>query len=55
MVASRSYIIVLPEERRRELLGQVGELLDTHPDLRGHEEISLPYVTRCTRAVYSSR
>ncbi|MEV6847564.1 methyltransferase domain-containing protein [Actinoplanes sp. NPDC051411] len=55
MVASRSYIIVLPEQRRRELLGEVGELLDTHPDLKGRDEITLPYVTRCTRAVYSSR
>jgi SAM-dependent methyltransferase len=55
MVASRSYIIVLPEPRRRELLGQVVELLDTHPDLTGRDELVLPYVTRCTRAVYSSR
>jgi nitronate monooxygenase len=50
LVASRSYVIVLPEEQRRELLGSVEELLDSHPDLRQREEISLPYVTQCTRA-----
>ncbi|GIF32196.1 class I SAM-dependent methyltransferase [Actinoplanes utahensis] len=50
MVASRSYVIVLPEQRRRELLGSVEELLDSHPDLRGRESFDLPYVTRCTRA-----
>lgn len=50
LVASRSYVIVLPEHQRRELLGSVTELLDTHPDLAGRAELSLPYVTRCTRA-----
>ena len=50
MVASRSYVIVLPEPERRELLGSVAELLDEHPALRGRDEIELPYVTRCTRA-----
>ena len=50
MVASRSYVIVLDEQQRRDLLGDVTELLDTHPDLRGRAEFELPYVTRCTRA-----
>ncbi|MFI1991828.1 class I SAM-dependent methyltransferase [Actinoplanes sp. NPDC020271] len=50
MIASRSYVIVLPEPERAELLGNVAELLDSHPDLAGHDEITLPYVTRCTRA-----
>jgi SAM-dependent methyltransferase len=50
MVASRSYVIVLPERQRQELLGSVNELLDEHPDLKGREELDLPYVTRCTRA-----
>lgn len=51
MVASRSYVIVLPDPERAELLGNVAELLDSHPDLAEHDEITLPYVTRCTRAV----
>jgi len=50
MVASRSYVIVLPERQRQELLAGVEELLDTHPDLAGRDEFDLPYVTRCTRA-----
>jgi len=50
MVASRSYVIVLPEQQRRQLLADVEELLDTHPDLQGRNEFHLPYVTRCSRA-----
>ena len=37
-----------PARRARSaLLAQVRELIDTHPDLRGAAEISLPYVTEC--------
>jgi SAM-dependent methyltransferase len=46
MVASRSYVIVLPEAERRELLGDVADLLDRHGMT---DEISMAYVTRCTR------
>jgi SAM-dependent methyltransferase len=49
LVASRSYVIVLPEDERARLLARVGEVLDTHPDLRGREEVAVPYLTRCTR------
>jgi SAM-dependent methyltransferase len=49
-VASRSYVITLPGERRHRVLGQVRELLDTHPALAGREEIALNMVTRCSRA-----
>ncbi|MFI6741011.1 class I SAM-dependent methyltransferase [Nonomuraea sp. NPDC050451] len=49
MVASRSYVITLPEADRALLLADVDRLLDSHPDLKGREEISLPYITRCTR------
>ncbi|MFJ9608347.1 class I SAM-dependent methyltransferase [Kitasatospora sp. NPDC101176] len=49
MVASRSYVIALPEDERARLLADVDRLLATHPDLAGREEIALPYVTRCTR------
>jgi len=40
----------LPDERRRAVLGQVRDLLDTHPALAGTEEIALNMVTRCSRA-----
>ncbi|KQV06617.1 class I SAM-dependent methyltransferase [Leifsonia sp. Root112D2] len=50
LVASRSYVIVLPEERRTALLGRVRELLDTHPDVAGRDPLPLPYITRATRA-----
>ncbi len=49
-VASRSYVITLPDERRAAVLGQVRDLLDTHPALAGREEISMNMVTRCSRA-----
>jgi SAM-dependent methyltransferase len=49
LVASRSYVITMPEQERSRLLGEVAELLGDHPDLRGRDEIEMPYVTRCTR------
>ncbi|MFJ8622091.1 class I SAM-dependent methyltransferase [Kitasatospora sp. NPDC093550] len=49
MVASRSYVIALPEAERARLLADVEQLLAGHPDLAGRETIALPYVTRCTR------
>ncbi|MER7769579.1 methyltransferase domain-containing protein [Kitasatospora sp. NPDC096140] len=49
MVASRSYVIALPEAERARLLADVGHLLATHPDLAGRDVIRLPYLTRCTR------
>ncbi|WP_430785467.1 class I SAM-dependent methyltransferase [Actinoplanes sp. G11-F43] len=46
MVQSRSYVIVLPADERRDLLADVTELLDR----QGFgAEIVLPYVTRCSR------
>jgi SAM-dependent methyltransferase len=50
LVASRSYVITMPTKDRDELLHQVGELLDSHLDLRGRKKLTMPYVTRCTRA-----
>ncbi len=50
MVASRSYVITLPPAGREALLGEVRELVRTHPALAGADEITLPYVTRCSRA-----
>ena len=49
-VASRSYVITLPDERRGAVLGQVRDLLGTHPALAGGGEIGLNMVTRCSRA-----
>ncbi|MER6297967.1 methyltransferase domain-containing protein [Kitasatospora sp. NPDC001539] len=49
MVASRSYVIALPEAERAGLLADVERLLATHPDLAGRERIAMPYLTRCTR------
>ena len=49
-VASRSYVITLPDERRHDVLGQVQHLLGTHPALAGEDEIALNMVTRCSRA-----
>jgi SAM-dependent methyltransferase len=53
MVASRSYVITLPAADRAELMHQVGELVDSHLDLRGRKKFTMPYVTRCTRAELS--
>ncbi|MDX6260567.1 MAG: hypothetical protein QOH84_2255 [Kribbellaceae bacterium] len=50
MVASRSYVITMPAKDRDELMHQVTELLDSHLDLRGRKNLTMPYVTRCTRA-----
>jgi SAM-dependent methyltransferase len=49
-VASRSYVITLPDERREDVLARVRRLLDTHPALAGDAEISLRMVTHCSRA-----
>jgi SAM-dependent methyltransferase len=49
LVASRSYVITLPATERTELLGDVEEFLNDHPDVKGRDEIALPYITRCTR------
>jgi SAM-dependent methyltransferase len=48
--ASRSYVITLADSDRQGLLGQVRDLMDTHPALAGRDEIAMPIVTRCSRA-----
>jgi hypothetical protein len=50
MVASRSYVILLPPEQREDLLASVRRLAETHPALAGQPNIALPYVTWCWRA-----
>ena len=50
LVASRSYVILLPDARREALLARVRDLVATHPELAGRPEVSVPYVTWCERA-----
>jgi SAM-dependent methyltransferase len=49
LLASRSYVIVLPEAERAALLAEVADVLATHPGLRGQVEVRLPYRTWCVR------
>jgi ubiquinone/menaquinone biosynthesis C-methylase UbiE len=50
LVASRSYVILLPDDERTALLNRVRDLTETHPDLAGRTEFDLPYRTECARA-----
>lgn len=50
LIASRSYVITLPTDKRAAVLSDVAQLLDAHPALRGASEIELPYVTSCFRS-----
>ncbi len=50
LAASRSHVILLPPDARAALLDAVDELVATHPDLRGREQIEVPYRTECYRA-----
>jgi SAM-dependent methyltransferase len=49
MIASRSYVILLPPDQREALLASVRRLLGTDPALAGRDGIPLPYVTWCWR------
>jgi SAM-dependent methyltransferase len=44
-VASMSFVAALDDEPRAALLAQVDELIATHPDTRGRDDVALPYVT----------
>jgi SAM-dependent methyltransferase len=50
VIATRSYVIDLPEHDRAVLLDEVRELAHTHPDLAGKERFELPYVTVVARS-----
>ncbi|ROQ38618.1 methyltransferase family protein [Frondihabitans sp. PhB188] len=54
MVASRSYILTLPEGERLEQLERVRTLLATHPDTAGRATVGVPYVTRCSKATLAA-
>ena len=43
--SSASYIAVLPEEEREDVLGRIRRLAQVHPDLAGRPSFDLPYVT----------
>ena len=46
LVASRSYVIALPQAGRAAVAERVRDLLDDHPDLAGRDVVDLAYV--CT-------
>jgi hypothetical protein len=50
MIASRSYVILLPQDQRDRLLADVRHLLETDPALAGRPSVPLPYVTWCWRS-----
>ena len=50
MIASRSYVIALPEARRAELLGRVHRHALAHPGIDSQGRFGIPYVTRAYRA-----
>ncbi|RKR75095.1 class I SAM-dependent methyltransferase [Frondihabitans australicus] len=49
MVASRSYVITRPDDQRAAILGEVRELLETHPATRGRALVDIPYVAKASR------
>ena len=55
LVASRSYVILLPADERAALLAQVRQLTATHPALVGRTSFEMPYITQCARATASDR
>lgn len=50
LAASRSHTLTLPEPERTALLDAVDELVRTHPDLAGRDQVFLPYRAECWRA-----
>jgi hypothetical protein len=40
-----SFVAALDDEPRERLLAEVAELLDTHPDTRGRDDVAFPYIT----------
>ena len=51
LIRSRSYITLLPEEKREQVLTRVRTLCREHPQLQGREMFTMPYRTRVFRAV----
>lgn len=55
MVASRSYTIALPQDRRAELLDRIREHALAHPGLESGDRLAVPYVTRAYKAYVEGR
>lgn len=52
LVRSRSYVAVMPDHQREDLITRVGALYDDYG--RGPDGMQLPYLTRCYRTVVSN-
>ncbi|WP_438855077.1 class I SAM-dependent methyltransferase [Agromyces sp. M3QZ16-3] len=51
LVRSRSRWITAPLDEQRTVIAAVETLLVTHPEVAGADELAIPYVTHCFRAV----
>ncbi len=49
--ASSSRVALLDDAAREDYLGRIRELLDTHPDTRGRDEVDVTYLTSAWRLV----
>ncbi|WP_377266925.1 class I SAM-dependent methyltransferase [Peterkaempfera sp. SMS 1(5)a] len=50
LVASRSYVITMPDTQRSDLLAEVRALAARHPAMPARDRIEMPYITQCYRA-----
>jgi SAM-dependent methyltransferase len=50
LVRSRSYVAILSDEKRDEVLNSVRRLCREHPQLSGRQSFTMPYKTRVFRA-----
>jgi SAM-dependent methyltransferase len=48
-IGTRSYVATMDDAARARFLGSVRDLLATHPDTRGRDQLELPYTTRAYR------
>jgi SAM-dependent methyltransferase len=48
-IGTRSYVATMDDAGRARFLARVRDLLDTHPDTRGRDQLELPYTTRAYR------
>jgi SAM-dependent methyltransferase len=48
-IGTRSYVATMDDAARAAFLGRIRDLLATHPDTRGREQLDLPYTTRAYR------
>lgn len=51
LLTTYSWYLLLGEPDRAALLAAVDRLVTGHPELRGHDEFTLPFVAHCWRAV----